>query len=297
MSPAVCGNCGAQLSAGDQFCGNCGIRTTPATPEDPQVISPEEIGPELNQGNRQGAVEGRDRGALWLVGGAAAAVAVLLLAGAAFGFGPGAGFGSMFGSSEPPANGAAEVEEPPSASPEPPTPTTPETMPEEPQEESTQETTEFTSGGTTAEPEGGEMTAAPPAPEEDLTEAVRDYYEAVDRGDWTYTYDNLDAQTQALFEPDEWEQKNQYYSSNFPSNMTNLEVEVLDMASSGTSGGAIAEVAVYREFDGEESPVRETAFVYEEGEDGGEWKHRFIGEELELFRPDLTYEEFVEEQE
>lgn len=38
------------------------------------------------------------------------------------------------------------------------------------------------------------------------------------------------------------------------------------------------------------SRIRTTYFVWEDGA----WRHRFGQEEIDLFRPDLTYEEFVE---
>ena len=39
-------------------------------------------------------------------------------------------------------------------------------------------------------------------------EAAEDYYQAVDREDWAYTYANLDASTRALYAEDEWYLKN-----------------------------------------------------------------------------------------
>jgi hypothetical protein len=37
-----------------------------------------------------------------------------------------------------------------------------------------------------------------------ISQAVKDYYEAVGRENWAYTYDNLDSQTRAMFTEEEW---------------------------------------------------------------------------------------------
>jgi len=54
--------------------------------------------------------------------------------------------------------------------------------------------------------------SAPPASGAEVAEAATDYYQAVDRQDWAYTYANLDASTQALYTEDEWYLKNQFFS-------------------------------------------------------------------------------------
>lgn len=51
-----------------------------------------------------------------------------------------------------------------------------------------------------------------------------------------------------------------------------------------------ADVAVYRTFKGGGYNVRDTLFVYEDGM----WKHRLTSRELESFRVNLSYEEFVD---
>src|SRR3712207_8847276 len=48
-----------------------------------------------------------------------------------------------------------------------------------------------------------------PVPSEaEVAEAAEDYYQAVDREDWAYTYANLDAATRAIYAEDEWFLKN-----------------------------------------------------------------------------------------
>lgn len=123
----------------------------------------------------------------------------------------------------------------------------------------------------------------------ELVAAVEDYYEAVNRGDWGYTYDNLDSETQPLFTRDEWYQKNQWYDDNGGyANLVGVDVEITYLPADGPGG--FAEVTVTRTYDSGYVDVRDTVFV----EEGGGWKHRFVEEEMDLFRPDLSFEEFVE---
>src|SRR5215217_7172700 len=58
------------------------------------------------------------------------------------------------------------------------------------------------------------------ASEESLRRAVEDYYEAVDRGDWDYTYTNLDSQSRQMFTREEWSLKNQYFANNGSLNLS-----------------------------------------------------------------------------
>jgi hypothetical protein len=122
------------------------------------------------------------------------------------------------------------------------------------------------------------------AAEAEVEEAVRDYYWAVDREDWSYTYDNLDSQTQVMFTKEEWYLKNQWFADHEGLELASMEVDVvIDL------GGVGAEVTVRRTFEDGTSIDRDTYFVLE---DGG-WKHRFTEEEKEIFVPDASYEEFV----
>jgi hypothetical protein len=59
----------------------------------------------------------------------------------------------------------------------------------------------------------------------------------------------------------------------------------------GTSSEYLGVTLTLTYADGSSS-TRTTYFIYEDGE----WKHRFSQEELGLFMPDASYEEFVEAQ-
>ena len=123
--------------------------------------------------------------------------------------------------------------------------------------------------------------------EADLEKAVEDYYLAVDREDWGYTYDNLDSQTRALFDEEEWYLKNQYFADT-----EGLELATMDVQVAGYASNPLVGVTVYRTFTDGTSIDRDTAFVWEDSD----WKHRFVGEELEIYAPEASYEEFVAQQ-
>ena len=126
-----------------------------------------------------------------------------------------------------------------------------------------------------------------PPPGEDaelLRDAVKDYYNAVDREEWAYTYENLDSETRALFTEEEWFRRNQFFADNFPAELKSLRTSV------EINAAEPADVTVYRAWKSGSFNVRDTLFVYEDDS----WKHRFVGEELELFRPEASYGEFVD---
>ncbi|CAN5750498.1 hypothetical protein BH23ACT11_BH23ACT11_13880 [soil metagenome] len=125
-----------------------------------------------------------------------------------------------------------------------------------------------------------------PPPAEDpelLRESVEDYYGAVDREEWSYTYSHLDSKSQALFTEEEWARRNQFLADNFPGELSTMRVAV------EINSDDPADVTTYRTFKSGSSLVRDTLFVYEEGM----WKHRLVEEELDLFQMDLSYDEFV----
>jgi hypothetical protein len=120
--------------------------------------------------------------------------------------------------------------------------------------------------------------------EAEVVEAAEDYYEAVDREDWAYTYDTLDSETKALFSEDEWYRKNQYFADT-----EGLDLSAMDVQVNGSSSDPVVSVTVYRTFTDGTSITRDTYFVLEDGE----WKHRFTEGEKEIFMPGVPYEEFV----
>ena len=123
--------------------------------------------------------------------------------------------------------------------------------------------------------------------EADLVEAVEDYYEAVDREDWAYTYQNLDSQTRAMFDKEEWYLKNQWFAD-----IEALELATMDVTINGSPSDPMVGVSVYRIFKDGTVIDRDTLFVFEDGV----WKHRFGEEEIELFMPEASFEAFVASQ-
>ena len=105
--------------------------------------------------------------------------------------------------------------------------------------------------------------------------------------DWEYTYEHLDSETQSMFTLEEWVQKNQYYW-----NLSSITYDILSVEVVPDSEELLTEVAVRVTGEDSSSFVRTTYWVLEDGE----WLHRFGQEEIDLFMPDLSYEEFVEAQ-
>lgn len=119
-----------------------------------------------------------------------------------------------------------------------------------------------------------------------LREAVQAYYEAVDRGDWDYTYDHLDSQTRQKFTRDEWTRKNQYFAAEYPLQSISPTIE-------GPEGSpSKVKVTVFRTFQNLPPNYRDSYFVYE----GGSWEHQFSPDELELFMAGSSFEEFKKAQ-
>ncbi len=146
----------------------------------------------------------------------------------------------------------------------------------------------------TAKKEGSEGKGAPPsgvsaAPKEDvkledeLRAAVEDYYEAVDRQDWNYTYDNLDSQTKQRYTRDEYVQKNLYLADVDPLAQSSPRIV------SEVSTSSPVEVELTQTFRSGLTRSRTTYFVREDGA----WKHRFSQQDDDVFLPDASYDEFV----
>jgi hypothetical protein len=118
------------------------------------------------------------------------------------------------------------------------------------------------------------------ASEESLRQAVEDYYEAVTRRDWDYTYENLDSRTRRLFTKEEWERKNQWFADNGSLELSSFEITEF----SSDTQSVVSLGPPYS---------RDTLFVHEDGS----WKHRLTEEELALFMAGHSFEEFVKAQE
>jgi serine/threonine-protein kinase len=119
---------------------------------------------------------------------------------------------------------------------------------------------------------------------ENIRFSVDEYYEAVKRWDWSYTYDHLDSRTQDMFSQTEWYRKNQHIAETDDIILKSRDIEVLSVSDSGD----YAVVNVYRTFESGVVIDRNTVFVYE----SGKWRHRLVGEELVFFMPDASIERF-----
>lgn len=119
--------------------------------------------------------------------------------------------------------------------------------------------------------------------EEKLRAAVQAYYEAVDREDWNYAYDNLDSRTKQKYTRDEYVDKNLYLASVDPLAHTSPEI------TSEVSTSSPVEVTLDQTFESGLTKSRVTYFVWE----GGAWKRRFSQEDDAIFLPDASYDEFV----
>jgi hypothetical protein len=109
-----------------------------------------------------------------------------------------------------------------------------------------------------------------------LRRAVTDYYEAVERKDWGYTYDNLDSETQQSFTRGEWIRKNQDFDNADPL------VRSTPQTIGEVSTSSPVEVTLAQTFGSGATGSRTTYFVWEDGS----WKHRFSQEEYDLFLAD-----------
>ncbi len=91
-----------------------------------------------------------------------------------------------------------------------------------------------------------------------------------------------------MFTRNEWLQKNQWFADNAS---VIYHIESVDVGSDPENPVA----SVVLRITGEDGSafIRTTYFVREDGT----WKHRFGQEEISLFMPDASYEEFVRAQE
>jgi hypothetical protein len=114
------------------------------------------------------------------------------------------------------------------------------------------------------------------ASETGLRRAVEDYYEAVERKDWGYTYDNLDSETKQSFTRSEWIRKNQDFDNVDPL------VRSTPQTIGEVSTSSPVEVTLAQTFGSGATGTRTTYFVWEDDS----WKHQFSQEEYDLFLAD-----------
>ena len=248
-----CGQCGNRLQPGDRFCGECGSAVLPPPPQAEQIISREEAA-------AQGAVHApRRRKRLWIN---ATAISLILLvsvgAVGALAFSDGL---SLLGGSDPRSIGNPVGDNP--------------TQREETQDPES----------SSVPPDSPPDSTGTDDLEAEVEEAAGDYYRAAGVEDWDYTYEHLDSETQSRFTREEWFEKNQWLTDNYPA-IYHIESVNLD----STSPEHVAEVVVGLTYEDGSSASRNTFFVFE----GGEWKHRFSQDEYDLLMPGVPFEEFVE---
>ena len=137
-------------------------------------------------------------------------------------------------------------------------------------------------------------TSAPTAqkPEANLREAVKNYYDAVVQENWTYTFDNLAVETRRLFtNKEEWIKKNQWFPDNSYEQELGSTVHILDV--NVFPSGREADVTIQMTFkNGSRLAPRPTRFVFQDNS----WKHLFLKEEIDIFRPGAPFEEFEKAQ-
>jgi hypothetical protein len=116
--------------------------------------------------------------------------------------------------------------------------------------------------------------AKEPESETALRQAIGDYYRAVARRDWGYTYSHLDSETQSTFTRDEWFAKNEWLAD-----IGSVTFTIQSVDTDSSSPESVANVTVLVTATDGSTSTRNTYFVYEDGV----WKHRFGPQEYELF--------------
>lgn len=124
--------------------------------------------------------------------------------------------------------------------------------------------------------------------EEEAWQAAEDYYEAVNAGDWSYTYAHRDSYTQSVFTQEEWALKNQWFEDT--NSTTSVPVSVDLDESTVSSDQPIANVGRKLTIDSTGvSEIRDTTFVYEDGM----WVVQYPEGGMTMYMPDASFEEFV----
>ena len=106
--------------------------------------------------------------------------------------------------------------------------------------------------------------------EEQALQAARDYYAAAAAGDYGFTYDALASSAQSQFSEEDWVEAN----TELGSDAASYDVYSADMVNDAT-----AEVGLTVNLPDGSSDVRNTLFVYQDGE----WKHELTQTEYDLF--------------
>ena len=106
--------------------------------------------------------------------------------------------------------------------------------------------------------------------EEQALQAARDYYAAAAAGDYGFTYDALAASAKSQFSEEDWVEAN----TELGSDAASYDVYSADMVDDAT-----AEVGLTVNLPDGSSDVRNTLFVYQDGE----WKHELTQTEYDLF--------------
>lgn len=125
-------------------------------------------------------------------------------------------------------------------------------------------------------------------PEEKLRTDIENYYWAVERQDWDYTYEHLYAKSQKPFTREEWAEKNQWVAENPQrATLSSMKIQGKDIYTEGTDYFA----KIDRSFSDGTSLTSVTFFTF----DGKDYKHELSQEELDFFMPGTTLETFVKD--
>ena len=124
-----------------------------------------------------------------------------------------------------------------------------------------------------------------------VRDKVKNYYEAVDKEDWDYTYEELDSQGRSKFTREEWHRRNEWFADH---ENLDLAAPVIVQVNDNPSSNDLVSVTVIRTFKDVDNPLtRNTCFVYQDKA----WKHHLSETEKEdIFMPFASYDEFVEAQ-
>jgi hypothetical protein len=87
-----------------------------------------------------------------------------------------------------------------------------------------------------------------------------------------------------MFTEEEWENKNQCLAD-----LNTVTYQILSVGVESASQEPVAKVSLRLTYGMGSAEYRNTLFVFEDGV----WKHRFTDEEINRFKPETSYEEFI----